>query len=106
MDTQTLIEWINNPHRKPAPLSFTEGPERQIAYHIEGAIRRAQDLNSRRYAALRRSIDPYSGLSSAPTIFAPLDFNHERYLLPEALDQLCDELAEQLIGRPRSPTPI
>ena len=103
MDTQTLIEWINNPHRKPAALAFTEGPERQIAYHIEGAIRRAQDLNSRRYAALRRSIDPYSGLSGAPAIYAPLDYKHERYLLPEALDQLCDELAEQLIGRPRSP---
>jgi hypothetical protein len=35
-----VIAWINEPKRKPAMLAFTEGPERQIAYAIEGLIRR------------------------------------------------------------------
>lgn len=30
-----IIEWINDPKRKPAVHAFTEGPERQIAYAVE-----------------------------------------------------------------------
>lgn len=37
-----LLDWINNPNRKQALLSFTEGPERQIAYAVEDAIRNAK----------------------------------------------------------------
>jgi hypothetical protein len=30
-----LVEWINDPKRKPANTEFTEGPERQVACAIE-----------------------------------------------------------------------
>lgn len=30
-----IIEWMNDPKRKPALHAFTEGPERQIAYIFE-----------------------------------------------------------------------
>lgn len=35
-DASRLIEWINDPNRKHANIAFTEGPERQVAYAIEG----------------------------------------------------------------------
>lgn len=36
-----LIEWVGNPRRKPAILSFTEGPARQLAYAIEISFAKA-----------------------------------------------------------------
>lgn len=30
-----ILEWLDNPNRKPAHLSFTDGLERQIAYRFE-----------------------------------------------------------------------
>jgi hypothetical protein len=39
-DAERLVEWINDPQRKPAYLAFTEGPERQVAYAVEGLLRR------------------------------------------------------------------
>lgn len=35
-DADRIIEWVKDPKRKPANTAFTEGPERQIAYLIEG----------------------------------------------------------------------
>jgi len=37
-NAERVIEWINDPTRKPAILAFTEGPERQIAYAVERII--------------------------------------------------------------------
>jgi hypothetical protein len=37
-DPTYLIEWIKDSERRPAVLSFTEGPERQIAYAIENLL--------------------------------------------------------------------
>lgn len=34
-----LIEWLRDLDRKPAVLSFTEGPARQLAYAIEAALK-------------------------------------------------------------------
>lgn len=34
-DAVRVIEWMDNPNRPPAALSFTEGMERQIAYRFE-----------------------------------------------------------------------
>lgn len=35
-----LRDWIRNPQRGDAVTSFTEGPERQIAYEIEYMLRK------------------------------------------------------------------
>lgn len=34
-NAERLIEWMDDPKRKPAQLAFTEGMERQIAYRFE-----------------------------------------------------------------------
>jgi hypothetical protein len=34
-----VIAWLDNHHRKPAVLSFTEGPERELAYRFEQFLR-------------------------------------------------------------------
>ena len=36
-NVRRIIEWSNDPNRKPAKIAFTEGPERQIAYLLEMA---------------------------------------------------------------------
>jgi len=38
-DSERVCAWIDDPRRKRAVLSFTEGPERQIAYRFEGLLR-------------------------------------------------------------------
>lgn len=37
-NAKRVLEWINDPHRKRAVLSFTEGPERQVAYAAENRV--------------------------------------------------------------------
>lgn len=37
-DVDRVVAWINDPKRKPSYTTFTEGPERQIAYAVEGLI--------------------------------------------------------------------
>lgn len=37
-DADRVVAWINNPKRQPPSAAFTEGPERQIAYAIEGLM--------------------------------------------------------------------
>jgi len=34
-DFKRVIEWMNDPKRKPAMLAFTAGPERNIGYAFE-----------------------------------------------------------------------
>lgn len=41
-NAQRLIDWMNDPHRKPAIIAFTEGPEKQIAYAFENAWRNVE----------------------------------------------------------------
>lgn len=41
VNAERLIEWMDNPERKPAIHAFTKGSERQIAYRFEMEIRRA-----------------------------------------------------------------
>lgn len=41
-NAQRLIAWMNDPHRKPAIIEFTEGPEKQIAYAFENAWRNVE----------------------------------------------------------------
>ncbi len=38
VNTERIIAWIRNPHRGRANMSFTEGPDRQIAYAVEDAF--------------------------------------------------------------------
>ncbi|MHB1643930.1 MAG: hypothetical protein ACYCS8_15005 [Acidithiobacillus sp.] len=35
VNTERVIAWIRNPRRGRANTSFTEGPDRQIAYAVE-----------------------------------------------------------------------
>lgn len=37
-----LIEWLDNPNRKPANIAFTSGNERQIAYRVERLLEEEQ----------------------------------------------------------------
>ncbi|MBL1153143.1 MAG: hypothetical protein HND43_10490 [Armatimonadetes bacterium] len=37
-DTGRICAWLDDPARKPAVLSFTEGAERQLAYRFEGLL--------------------------------------------------------------------
>lgn len=37
-DIERIFAWLDNPRRKPAILSFTEGPERQVAYRFENLL--------------------------------------------------------------------
>lgn len=34
-DAERLVEWVNDPNRKPAITAFTEGPDRQVAYAVD-----------------------------------------------------------------------
>lgn len=37
-NAERLCAWIKDPlNREPANLAFTEGPDRQVAYHVESA---------------------------------------------------------------------
>lgn len=36
--TSRIIDWLKQEKKKPANIEFTEGPERQVAYHIEMAL--------------------------------------------------------------------
>lgn len=38
-DAERVCAWIDDPSRKRAVLAFTEGPERQICYRVEGLLR-------------------------------------------------------------------
>lgn len=38
VDAERVIAWIRNPSRGRANTSFTEGPDRQIAYAVEDAF--------------------------------------------------------------------
>lgn len=37
-DVRRVLEWFNDPSRKPAVNAFTEGPERQLAYRFESML--------------------------------------------------------------------
>lgn len=39
-DAARVVRWIRDPKRAPAAAAFTEGPERQVAYAVEDALRR------------------------------------------------------------------
>lgn len=52
-----LIAWVRNSERKPAILSFTEGPARQLAYAIEAALK----LEREACAVLCERSDRYRG---------------------------------------------
>ncbi len=41
-DAERICAWIDDPGRKSAVLSFTEGPERQIAYRFELLLGRSR----------------------------------------------------------------
>jgi hypothetical protein len=38
-----LVQWMRNPKRSSASSAFTEGPERQVAYAFEDALRIAKE---------------------------------------------------------------
>jgi hypothetical protein len=38
VNTERVIAWIRDPHRGRANTSFTEGPDRQIAYAVDDAF--------------------------------------------------------------------
>jgi len=38
-DIRRVFAWLDTPNRKPAIMAFTEGPERQVAYRFEMALR-------------------------------------------------------------------
>lgn len=38
VNAERVIAWIRDPHRERANMSFTEGPDRQIAYAVEDAF--------------------------------------------------------------------
>lgn len=42
-DVERVVAWMAEPTRKPAPLAFTEGPERLIAYAVEDLLRREKE---------------------------------------------------------------
>ena len=45
-----LVAWIIDPQRKPAITAFTEGPERQVAYAVEGKIKSLEEAVCNRLA--------------------------------------------------------
>ena len=62
IEDEALLDWLRSKPRKPAILSFTEGPMRQLAYAIEFAIRAEGELDAMRYRLLRGSLP--GGLSN------------------------------------------
>lgn len=37
-DVRRVLDWLDEPRRKPAVNAFTEGPERQLAYRFESML--------------------------------------------------------------------
>lgn len=52
-DAKRLIDWLSDPHHKPANLAFTEGPERQVAYALATV---KQEWNKRCNEACQRQV--------------------------------------------------
>lgn len=56
-----VAEWMRNPARKAAHLSFTEGMERQVAYLLESAalpaIRKAEEGEAKARKDAERTLD-------------------------------------------------
>lgn len=50
------MAWIRNPKRTPANTAFTEGPDRQVAYAFEDAIRAAAHEQIKDTAASDRAL--------------------------------------------------
>lgn len=57
-NAKRLIDWLNDPNRKPANLAFTEGPERQVAYVFE-IINSQEQARSRRYRVALEQIEKH-----------------------------------------------
>lgn len=75
-----LLEWLQDPVRKPAALTFTEGPLRVIAGAIETLISAERDEPARKYRALLSTLPGEPGdvvcrLSYMPHVVDPLDGN-------------------------------
>lgn len=76
-NAERLIAWIKTPERerKPANIAFTEGPDRQVAYHIESALGEAE----------RKTIEKFAGRLKA--------VRDEAY---EDAAKICDALTSEL----------
>lgn len=37
-NVRRVLDWLDDPRRKPAENAFTEGPERQLAYRFESML--------------------------------------------------------------------
>lgn len=69
-----LLEWLQDPARKPANVAFTEGPLRVIATAIE----RTSEIDARKYRALLNSIDaPRNGFKSVTYMPKVFDAFHD-----------------------------
>lgn len=93
-----LLEWLQDPQRKPAQVAFTEGPTRTIAALIEHLLANERDVPGRKYAALLASLQTSGevprGVSYLPVLTDPLDptVTYTR----EGFDALMDQVLRDL----------
>jgi hypothetical protein len=89
-----LLEWLQDPIRKPARVAFTEGPLRVIATTIE----RTSELDARKYRALLNSLDaPRNGFRS--TTYMPKVFDALHDLDGDGSDRVGEAEFDSLMDR-------
>lgn len=89
-----LLEWLQDPLRKPANVAFTEGPLRVIAVAIERSAAR----DARKYRALLNSVGfPENGSKTAT--YMPKVFDAFRSMDGDGSDRLGAEEFDDLMER-------
>lgn len=90
---ERISSWLKESPRRPANLAFTEGPERQMAYHIEDAMSAAPtpaaglSEEEREVLAYAESLTPFTKKPRASGDVAVLAKLVRRLLTPKPLPE-------------------